>query len=273
MSRFGFGMLLAVGLLSSGCASTSTGRSQLMLVSQDQEKALGGEAYQQVLSESQLSNDAPMSAIVRRVGQRIAAAAERPDFDWEFNLIESPQVNAFCLPGGKIAIFTGILPVLQNEAGMAAVMGHEVAHALERHGAERMSQQLAAGALQQTLKFGFRGAGAGTQDVIMGVFGVGSQYGVLLPYSRAHELEADQVGLLLAAKAGYLPTEAVALWERMKASGGKKPPEILSTHPSEGRRIEQMQDFMSTAMQRYEQAQQQFGLGDRWAGSPEVTRR
>lgn len=251
-----------------GChTSELTGRNQLILISQPQEQKLGLEAYRQIIGESTLSNDREMTAVVRRVGQRIADAANRPDFRWEFNLIESAQANAFCLPGGKIAVYTGIMPILQNEAALAAVVGHEVAHALIRHGAERMSQNMAAGVIQEALKIGVRDVDSRKQELIMQAFGIGSQVGVLLPYSRTHELEADRVGLRLAAEAGYDPREAVGVWQRMQAVGGKKPPELLSTHPSEKRRIERMEELMPAAMEAYNKAPQKYGVGQTWRSS------
>ncbi len=251
-----------------GChTSELTGRNQLILISQPQEQKLGLEAYRQIIGESTLSNDREMTAVVRRVGQRIADAANRPDFRWEFNLIESAQANAFCLPGGKIAVYTGIMPILQNEAALAAVVGHEVAHALIRHGAERMSQNMAAGVVQEALKIGVRDVDPRKQELIMQAFGIGSQVGVLLPYSRTHELEADRVGLRLAAQAGYDPREAVGVWQRMRAVGGKKPPELLSTHPSEKRRIEKMEELIPAAMEAYDKAPQKFGVGQTWGSS------
>lgn len=264
-----FNLLGSQLLLAPACTTVQeTGRSQFIITSESQEAKLGLEAYQEVLRSSKLSADQKMIQIVRRVGQRIAAAAKKPDFQWEFNLIESEQVNAFCLPGGKIAVFTGILPYMQNEAGMAVVMGHEVGHAIARHGGERMSQNVLAGGIQKGLEIGLGSSDPQTRDGIMQAFGLGSQVGVLLPYSRKHELEADQIGLKLAAQAGYDPREAPVFWERMSASGGKKPPEILSTHPSEKHRINQMEELMPDALKAYEAAPQKFGQGEQWATAP-----
>jgi predicted Zn-dependent protease len=258
------GGLLAM-LTSVGCSEVAgTGRKQLMLVSEAQETRLGVQAYQEVLAKEQVSRDARMTAIVRRVGQRIAAVADRPDFDWEFNLIESEQANAFCLPGGKIAIYTGILPVMQNEAGLAAVMGHEVAHAIARHGAERMSQHMGVSLVTEVASRGLNGATATTRQGALAALGVATNVGVLLPYSRTHELEADRLGLEYMAEAGYDPREAVRLWQRMKAASQGKPPEFLSTHPAEDTRITQLQSFMEDALDEYEDADQQHGLGESW---------
>jgi len=235
-----------------------------MLVSEADEMKLGAQAYQEVLATEKVSTNTRMTAIVRRVGERIAKAANQPDFTWEFNLIESEQVNAFCLPGGKIAVYTGILPIMKNEAGMAAVLGHEVAHAVARHGGERMSQQMAVGAVQKLAEEGLGNTSAQTRKFALGALGVGTQYGVLLPYSRTHELEADQLGLTYMAKAGYDPREAVRLWERMRDAGGSKPPEFMSTHPSEDRRITQLEEFMPAALEAYNHSQPQYGLGESW---------
>jgi predicted Zn-dependent protease len=263
----GTGFVLAAALVctAAGCSEVEgTGRKRIMLVSESEESSLGVQAYQEILAAEKISTDQKMTAIVRRVGQRIAAVADRPDFEWEFNLIESDQVNAFCLPGGKIAVYTGILPIMQNEAGMAAVMGHEVAHATARHGAERMSQHLAVGVVQEAASRGLGDAAPGTREGVLGALGVGTQVGVLLPFSRTHELEADQLGLELMAKAGYDPQEAVRLWERMRDASAGKPPEFLSTHPGEDRRIAQLEEFMDDALETYEDAKPQHGLGESW---------
>jgi metalloendopeptidase OMA1, mitochondrial len=218
-----------------------TGRKQLLLTSAPQEEALGLQAYDQVLKENKLSKDAAASAMVKRVGERIAKAASRPDFKWEFNLIDDPkQVNAFCLPGGKVAVYSGILPVTRDEAGLAVVMGHEVAHALARHGGERMSQSLLAQAGGAALSVMMAEKPAETQQMAMTAYGLGAAVGVLLPFSRSHESEADRIGLILMAQAGYDPSAAVDFWTRMKekSKGAAKPPEFLSTHPADDTRIE-----------------------------------
>jgi predicted Zn-dependent protease len=233
-----------------------------MLVSVEQEARLGAQAYEQVLSKEKISDDEHMTAVLNRVGKRIAAVANRPNFAWEFKLIESDQVNAFCLPGGKIAVYTGILPIMKNEAGMAIVIGHEVAHATARHGAERMSQHLTAAVVQEAIGVGLQDASKETRDAALAAFGAGAKVGVLLPYSRTHELEADQLGLILAAKAGYDPREAVPLWQRMAKAAKNKPPEFLSTHPHEEHRIERLRELMEDAMEEYQDAKHQHGLGE-----------
>jgi len=257
--------LVSAGVWSTGCSTVAeTGRSRIMLVSTEQEQRLGLDAYQEVLAKEKRSGDQRMTAIVERVGRRIAAVADRPDFQWEFALLESDQVNAFCLPGGKIAVYTGLLPVAKNEAGLAVVVGHEVAHAVARHGGERLSQRMSAEIIQELLATGLGKASPLVRDGAMQAFGIGTQVGVLLPYSRTHETEADQIGLMYAARAGYDPREAVALWERMEAVGKTRPPEFLSTHPREARRIERLGELMPEAMKTYESAPHRYGPGETW---------
>ncbi|HPD29041.1 MAG TPA: M48 family metallopeptidase [Phycisphaerae bacterium] len=262
--------LLVIGLLSTGpwsvgCSTVAeTGRKQIMLVSAEQEQRLGLDAYQEVLAKEKRSSDPRMTAIVERVGRRIAAVANRPDFQWEFALLESDQVNAFCLPGGKIAVYTGLLPIARNEAGLAVVVGHEVAHAVARHGGERLSQRLSAEIIQELLATGLSRASPMVRTGALQAFGIGTNVGVLLPYSRTHETEADQIGLMYAARAGYDPREALALWQRMEAAGKNRPPEFLSTHPREARRIERLGKLMPQAMKAYEASPHRYGLGETW---------
>ena len=240
-----------------GCSTNPyTGRNQLMLVSKAQEQEMGADAYQEVLGQSNVSTDPREVDPVRRVGKAIAQAANQPDFKWEFNtIIDDKTMNAWCLPGGKIAFYTGIFPVLEDEAGMAFVMGHEVGHALMHHGAERMSQQLAAGSMAAIVGAYLGAKDSANSEMIMAAFGVATQVGVLLPFSRKHEAEADEVGLALMAKAGYDPRAAVRVWKKMSQMGGKQPPEWLSTHPSHESRIADLESRMSQAMAVYEKAQ------------------
>jgi len=244
------GMLLPV--LASCTTAPYTGRRQLMIMSASEETQLGLAAYKEVLAESQLSSNSRLNEMVKRCGNRIAAVAERPDFEWEFNVIRSDQANAFALPGGKVAFYTGILPVAKNVDGIAVIMGHEIAHAIARHGAERMAQQ-------QLLQWGQLAVGMasgdldrGTQQMIMGAFGLGAQYGALLPFSRKHESEADYIGLLYMARACFDPREAPKLWQRMaeaSSKGGKNPAEFMSTHPSPETRIRQFEEWMPEALE------------------------
>jgi predicted Zn-dependent protease len=242
-----------------------TGRSQANLVSEAEVNSMAETQYRQFLSTNKVvsssgNRDAEM---VKRVGQRVSKAVEAyfrqqgqaqllEGYKWEYNLVESAEVNAWCMPGGKIVVYTGLLPITQNEAALAAVMGHEVAHAVLNHGRERMSQEMINQGLGSALSVALANKSAATQNVFLTAFGLGSQVGVLLPFSRKHELEADHYGLLFAAMAGYNPQEAINLWERMeKASSGSKPPEFLSTHPSEGNRIEQLKKYMPEALKYY----------------------
>ncbi len=251
---------IALGIISStlftmsACVtSKETGRTQLSLVPDGQMNTMGEEAYQEVLSKSKLSKNAALNKEIVAIGRRIADASG-VDFAWEFNVIDEAQtVNAFCLPGGKVAVYTGIIPVAQNNAALAAVMGHEVAHAVLRHSAERMSQQMVMqmGLSMTSLTF----KNSPYKDTLAGLLGVGVQYGVSLPFSRYHESEADRVGLEYMAKAGYDPQEAVALWERMGALGGRTP-EILSTHPDPSRRAKDLSKHMAKAMSIYQASSQ-----------------
>jgi predicted Zn-dependent protease len=234
-----------------GCTTVPyTNRSQIMLMSESDDLKLGAAAYQEVLHKEKIVHDSAITAPVQRVGQRIAAAADKKDYQWEFSVIDDPkQANAFCLPGGKVAVYTGIFPIARDDAGLAAVIGHEVAHALARHGAERVSQStlLQAGAVAVSVAAG--SASPGTQQAIMAAYGLGSQYGVALPFGRSQESEADHIGVILMAQAGYNPEAAIGLWERMeKASEGKTPPEWLSTHPSPSTRITDLRAWMPQAL-------------------------
>ncbi len=252
--------------LMAGCSQNAiTGRNQLLLNSEADIQSMAAQQYAQFLTENKVvsasaNKDAEM---VRRVGQRLTAAInsyyadkglsqELEGYKWEYNLVDSKEVNAWCMPGGKIVVYTGLLPITQNEAALAAVMGHEIAHALAKHGNERMSQASLQQLGGQALQVAVANKTAAAQNVLLAAYGVGSQVGALLPFSRKQELEADKYGLIFAAMSGYNPQEAIALWERMeKAGGGQKPPEILSTHPSEGTRIERLKELMPEALKYY----------------------
>ncbi|HIP67137.1 MAG TPA: M48 family peptidase [Chromatiales bacterium] len=233
-----------------------TDRKQLVDLSREQEMALGLQSYQQILKDSKVVRSGRNAEIVKEIGQKIARAAsnEDPGFEWEYTLIDSNQANAFCLPGGKVAVYTGIIPIAENVDGLAIVMGHEIAHAIARHGAERM-------AYQKLMQFGTMAAGAAigggmdinTQRAIMGAMGAGGQYGILLPFSRKHESEADYIGLLYAARSCYDPREAPKLWERMGKASGGAPAEFASTHPSPKTRIQQFEQWMPEALEIYKQ--------------------
>jgi predicted Zn-dependent protease len=264
MTRLGL-VLLPLALLS-GCETNPyTGRSQFLMTSVSEEMKMGAQAYDQVKSDPNMkpSQDPREVEPVKRVAARIVEAAKRSkyaemaqQFQWEVTVFKDDKTaNAFALPGGKMAVYTGIFPMAKSEAGLAAVMGHEVVHALARHGAERMSQGQATNIGVQVLG---TAAGIGTGSAALGqatmaALGVGAQVGMLLPFSRKHESEADYIGILLAADAGYDPREAVALWERMaQMSGGGAPAEFMSTHPSHETRIDQLKQWMPEAMAIYQ---------------------
>lgn len=246
------------GLL--GCQSNDvTGREQLLLFSDAKMVELGRAAYAEMTgpgSDTRIVTDPAFTHPLEEVGQAIARAANRPDFEWEFRLIDDPATpNAWALPGGKIAFYTGIYPVLADRNGMAIVMGHEVMHALLQHGNERMSQatvgELALVAADAALR------DARHRGEILGALGLGAQVGVLLPYSRQHESEADEQGLYLAARAGFDPDAAIGVWERMAALSGERPNEFLSTHPDPRQRIENMRRWLPRARELYAQSVRQ----------------
>jgi predicted Zn-dependent protease len=248
------------------CATNPvTGRKQFRLVSEQELQAMATQEYQQFLSTNRtVSPSADRDAeMVRRVGQRIATAVTNyykqqglgdvlDGYQWEYNLVNNKEANAWCMPGGKIVVYTGLLPITQNEAALAIVIGHEVSHAVLQHGNERVSQGLAQQLGGAALSVALSNQPAATQNLFYQAYGIGSQVGVLLPFSRKQELEADRYGMRWAAIAGYNPREAITLWERMeKMSDGQKPPEFLSTHPAEGRRIEQLQKYLPEALKYY----------------------
>jgi predicted Zn-dependent protease len=249
--------LLVLALAVAACATAPyTGRKQLVLMSDAQEAQLGAQAYEEVKAGSKPSTNGEWIGMVTRAGQRIAAAAQAPDFAWEFTLLADPTVNAFCLPGGKVAFYEGIMPVCRDETGVAVVMGHEVAHALAHHGNERVSQGIIAELGTQAAQAGIAAMLSKSDpkltEISNAALGVGVQVGAILPYSRAHESEADHIGLILMAKAGYDPREAPAFWERMLAAENGGPPEFLSTHPDPVTRIEQLKAWIPEAMPYYE---------------------
>jgi len=246
-------------LLITACSTNPfTGKQTMALVPNSQLFPTAFQQYNQVLKESKVVTGTSESEMISRVGQRIAIAAERwlnangyagylKDYKWEYKLIEDKTVNAWCMPGGKIVFYTGILPIAQSETGVAAIMGHEVAHALANHGQQRMSADY----IQQGVALAGNIAIQNDNDraAFNQYYGIGSQVGVMLPFSRSHETEADKIGLILMAIAGYNPSEAAELWKRMKAnSGGAAPPEILSTHPSNDTRIQEITSLVPMAV-------------------------
>lgn len=260
--------LLVVAILSAsalaGCRSAPiTGRKQMLLLPEDKEVALGASAYQETVAKETPSTNPQYIAMVQRVGQRIAAASDRSDYQWEFKVIASPQQNAFCLPGGKVAVYEGILPICESESGLAVVMSHEIAHALARHGGERISQGYAVEAARQAMSYATQTQDQQRQEMIMKAYGAASQYGVILPYSRKHESEADHIGLMLMAKAGYDPTEAPRFWQRFAAvNAGKQPMEFFSTHPSDANRAANLLTLLPEAQQLYAVAPEKLGRGE-----------
>src|SRR6516162_1334643 len=234
-----------------------TGRKSHVAMSTREEASLGLQSYQQVLSQSQSIDSGPELEMVRRVASRLASATGQAgaDFDWRVSLIQSDYVNAFCLPGGKIVVYTGILPVANSDAALATVLGHEMAHATSRHGAQRVFEQN----LAQTAMAGVAGSLSDMdyqkQAAIMSAFGAGAQYGVLMPFSRNHESEADHIGLIYMARAGYDPRESITFWQRMEQANPAQPPEFLSDHPSHGTRIQQLESWMPQALEEYNRAQ------------------
>lgn len=247
-------VLLMLVVLLSCTTAPYTGRSQLMFVSESQETSMGEEAYRHELRNSVLLRDYEAERLVRKVGERIARAANKPDYRWEFHVIDDPEmVNAFAVPGGKVAVYSGIFPVARDEAGLAVVLGHEVAHALLRHAGERISQS-------QLLGAGMMIAGAsGINPQLLQVFGMGTSVGLVLPFSRSQESEADHVGLILMAKAGYDPRVSLEVWQRMeKREAGRErgtPPEFLSTHPGYETRVQRLREYIPEALTHYRPAE------------------
>jgi len=261
--------LIAVGVtMARGCQQGPFGRAQVVAINPKQEAQLGLQAFQEVLSTARVVRRGPTVEAVHDVAERLISATKNPefqrhigipipDFEWELEVVDEGQVNAFCLPGGKIVVYTGILPVAVSDAGLATVIGHEISHALAHHGAERMAQQKIA-------QIGVTAVGVSMGDMdnakrqqLMSVLNAGAKFGIL-SYSRSHETEADHMGLLLMAAAGYDPRESIAFWERMsETTGGKAPPEFASTHPSHGTRIRDLTNWIPEVMPLYEQSDMQ----------------
>lgn len=241
-----------------------TGRKQMKLLPRSTMAQMGAESYSSFLKENPPVNPPTIqSATVTSVGQRVSAAVEKymnengyssriEGYKWEFNVVESNEINAWCMPGGKVVVYTGILPLTKDDAGLAVVLGHEIAHAIADHGNERMSQQLAIQLGGISLAVAMQQKPQQTQDIFLTAYGIGSQLGQLA-YSRQHELEADKLGLIFMAMAGYDPHRAITFWQEMAAKGGSKPPQILSTHPSDQKRIDQITAFLPEAMKYYKQ--------------------
>jgi len=256
--------LATVAVCVPGCRKVEgTGRNQLLLTSEGTETQLGLQAFNEVLQKEKRSTDRQAIAIVERVGQRIAAAAPQKGFQYEFVLLESKEANAFCLPGGKVCVYTGILKYCRDEGGLATVMSHEIAHAIARHGGERMSQGLIVEGLSMGLDAYLQSKGVSPTktNVALAAFGAGAQVGVLLPYSRTHEYEADYLGLTYMAKAGYDPRLAEQFWERFAKAMGSGGPAFLSTHPASAERAKKMRENVAEALKLYE-ASPKYGAGE-----------
>lgn len=238
-----------------------TGRTSKVALSPEQESALGLQGYKEVLSKSEVVESGPEADQVRRVARDLARATGRggQGFKWEVAVVESNEANAFCLPGGKIVVYTGILAITKSDAGLAAVMGHEMAHATAHHGAQRLFQndllQTAIAGAQQSIA----DLEPEKQKAILAALGVGAKFGVILPFSRDHETEADEMGVLYMARAGYDPRESVRFWQRMSRNDGRQPPEFMSTHPSHGSRIQRLKEFMPKALEEYEKSNKKKG--------------
>lgn len=256
-------LLLAVSVFTNSCSTVPvTGRSQLSLIPASQLMSMSFQQYDTFLNENKVSKDANQTARIKRIGLKIQKSVEQyfelknlshhlNGYSWEFNLVENDQVNAWCMPGGKVVFYTGILPICKDDAGIAAVMGHEIAHAIAEHGGERMSQSLLLQLGGMGLQAALQNEPALTQQLAMTAFGIGSQVGIMLPFSRLHESEADHMGLIFMSMAGYNPNNAVDFWKRMAAQGGEAPPEFLSTHPSNETRINDLKKLIPEAMQYY----------------------
>ena len=252
-------VLLAAVL--SGCDTVPvTGRSQLNLMSTGQEEQLGLTSFNQLKQQTPISKDVAANALVQKVGHRIAAVADKdmPGAQWEFVVFESKEANAFCLPGGKVGVYTGILPITKDESGLATVLGHEVAHAVARHGGERMTEAMLLQTGGELLSASLSSRDPRMVAAANSAYGVTTQVGVTLPHSRAQESEADHIGLIYMARAGYDPRQAVAFWQRFadfeKQQGGNTPA-FLRTHPTDAKRIQQLQVWLPEALAQYHPAQ------------------
>jgi metalloendopeptidase OMA1, mitochondrial len=234
--------------LSSEKIVNEAGREVRVALSEQQEETLGLQSYRQILNQAPVIDSGPEVETVRRVAERLAAAtgSSARKFKWQVAVVQDRNINAFCLPGGKIVVFTGILPIAKTDVGLATVMGHEMAHATLRHGSERLLKQKATNTLMTGVQFSMGDMSYEQQRAVMAAIGAGAQYGFLLPFSRDHESEADYVGLLYMARAGYDPNEAVNFWQRMEEAsrGSRQPPEFMSTHPSHGTRIQKIRELI-----------------------------
>ncbi len=262
--------LILISFFCLSCSSVPiTGRKQVSFIPESTMLNMSFQQYQEFVKTNALSKNQEESNMVKKVGKRIQGAVEQyfaqnnmshelKDYAWEFNLVESNDVNAWAMPGGKVVVYTGILPVTKDENGLAVVMGHEVAHAVAKHGNERMSQELMTQMGETAVSVALSGKSDMTKQVVSAAYGYGSQYGILLPYSRLHESEADYLGLIFMAMAGYDPHHAVDFWQRMAdTKNGETVPEFMSTHPSDDTRIRKIREKIPEAMQYYKKPMEQ----------------
>ncbi len=256
-------LFLLCMLFFSACSTVPyTGRAQFLIISTAEENKMGDQAWQEIKKKERLSKKRKYTLAVNRVGRSISAVSDRPDFKWEFKTFESKTANAFCLPGGKVAIYTGIFEYISNDAELAAVMAHEVGHAIARHGGERVSQGMfqQGGATAVSMV-----AGAKYKEMALMAYGVGSNVAVMLPYSRTHEYEADHIGIMLMAKAGYDPRYAISFWKKFsKASTTNSLTEYFSTHPMGANRVTKLKELLPKAMQLYDKAKNKKGPGTKY---------
>lgn len=259
--------LIVINFIVVACSTVPlTNRSQLNMIPDSELLAMSFAQYDEFLKENKLSQNQSQTKLVKKVGNKIEQAvttylnennyADLLDgYAWEFNLVENKIANAWCMPGGKVVVYSGILPITKTETGLAVVMGHEIAHAIAEHGGERMSQELLRQAGGVALTVALKDNPEQTRNYWLAAYGLGTEVGVMLPYSRLHESEADHLGLIFMAMAGYNPNESIKFWKRMSNQGGQKPPEFLSTHPSDETRIENLNKWMPEAIKYYSKQQ------------------
>ena len=236
-----------------------------MAITDSEEQQLGAQSYAELLRTSKPTSHPEYQAIVEQVGRRIADVADRPDFNWEFTVLAGPTQNAFCLPGGKVVVYEGLLPLSENEAGLAVVMSHEIAHAVARHGGQRVREQAVIDAVGDVVGEAVKDSDEQKKLLVETAYGMGTQVGVLLPFSRTQETQADSIGLMLMARAGYNPEEAPRFWKRFQSSGKSGIPELLSTHPADERRAANLIDLLPQAERYYAAVEKKLDRGARIA--------